>query len=220
MTAQPLRLAREVPAAAARCRLLRILRHRVGARHHLATRAGRASAAWRKWVALRESQIGVARRLSLRPGGAHNGFGLFLWFCACKLPLRLQDRRRCGTRWAVRYPGNPFQVGAGVLCVPQSCQDPFFCRAVLSGHENSEWPHGATQGVLRAQSAAGLLESAVAACFFFSMFFAVFSLPQWPGGKRLRQDHRPLPPTACDMFCFRATLQRLHWHLHLPYMLA
>ena len=45
MTAQPPRLAREVPAAAARCRLLRILRHRVGARHQLTPRAGRASVA-------------------------------------------------------------------------------------------------------------------------------------------------------------------------------
>ena len=68
-------------------------------------------------------------------------------------------------------PRQPFPSRSwSFVCVPQSCQDPFFCRAVLSGHENSEWPHGATQGVMRAKSTAGLLGSAVAACFFFEAF--------------------------------------------------
>merc|ERR1719487_1650457 len=40
-----------------------------------------------------------------RKRGAHSGLVPLLWFCACKLPLRRQYRRRCGTRWAVRYPG-------------------------------------------------------------------------------------------------------------------
>ena len=103
------RLARVVPAAAARSTLGRILCHRVGARRVQATRAGSVLQSLHAahgllcesppiWcdpliAAAEVSTIGRSFSVVLRV-----------------LQLRLHDRRRCGTRRAVRYREKPFKI--------------------------------------------------------------------------------------------------------------
>merc|ERR1719487_515718 len=103
MTAQPPRLAREVLIrdSVLFCGFAR-------ASFRFDSRIGVDAARAGPWKAL-AAGASASSGLGLHDGtapearkrGAHSGFVPLLWFCACKLPLRLQDRRRCGTRWAV-----------------------------------------------------------------------------------------------------------------------